>query len=144
MDQEPEKSEARQPEPTFFSNHPEHGNEILKSGINVLAEIITYNEEPDQQDDEHSIIKLGFSYEAGGRIIQQEIKFSINIVHISYGYSGGLYNTPKFKYSLDDFRNSMLPGQKLKVTVIEKNPDEFVMEVNEVMAEIMQYDAVWR
>jgi hypothetical protein len=144
MDQELGNQASEQPEPILFSNNPNHVNEILKHGIDVLAVIRSYDEQPDPSDDEHSIIHLGFDYEVDGHVIQREIKFSINMMHIAYGFSGGLLNSPKFKYSPDDFRKSMQPGQKLNVKVLEDQPDEFVMETNEVMAEIMRHDAVWR
>jgi triphosphoribosyl-dephospho-CoA synthetase len=132
------------PEPILFSNNPEHANEIFSHGIDCIAVITSYNEEPDPRDVEHSIIRIGFDYEAAARVIQGNIKFSINVMHIVYGAAGGLINTPKFRFNLDDFKKSMQPGEKLKVKVFENNPDKYVLEVNEVMEEIMRHDAVWR
>jgi hypothetical protein len=131
-------------EPILFSNNGEHGNEILNRGIEATAVITYCNEESDPRDDEHHIFHLGFDYVVGPRVFHNEVRFSINVAHIVYGFNGGLINTPKFKYSLDDFKNSMRPGKTLKVTVLEDQPEDYVLEVNEVMAEIMRHDAVWR
>ncbi len=48
-----------------------------------------------------------------------------------------------FSDNLDDFRNSMQPGQKLKIRTLKKPPYWFLVEANEVMAEVMRHDAVW-
>jgi hypothetical protein len=144
MDQEQENSAPKRPRPILFSNNEENVNEIVARGIDLFAVIKKYLEKPDPHDDEHSIIHLEFEYEVGTQLFKQELEFSINIVHIMYGFSGGLINTPKFKYSLDDFRKSMQPGQKLKVKILVDNPDMFVLEANDVMTEIMRHEAVWR
>ena len=117
---------------------------VLEEGVEVYGVIKTCQEKPDPHDDEHSIFILEYEYEVDSQLFKRELTFSINTMHIVYGYAGGLYNTPKFKYSLDDFRNSMQPGQKLKIRTLKRPPYWFWVEANEVMAEVMRHYAVWR
>lgn len=117
---------------------------VMKEGVEVYGVIKTCQEKQNPNDSEHSIFTLKYEYEADSRLFKRDLKLSINIDHVEYGYAGGLYNTPKFKYSLDEFRNSMRPGQKLKIRTLNKPPYWFLVEANEVMAEIMQHEAVWR
>jgi hypothetical protein len=116
----------------------------MKEGVEVEGVIKTFQERPDPHDDEHTVFLLEYEYEVESRLFRRKLEFSINTVHITYGFTGGLLNTPKFKYNLNDFKNSMQPGQKLKIRSLRKPPYWFLIEVNEVMAEIMRHDAVWR
>jgi hypothetical protein len=127
-----------------FSDNWDTADEVVKNGVVVTGIIKDYQETPDPRDDEHQIIHIGYEYEVDGQTFSRELKFSINFVHISYGYEGGLINTPKFKYSLSDFRNSMQAGQTMNIRVLPKSPFWYLVEFNEVMQEIMQYAAVWR
>ena len=115
----------------------------MRDGIEVYGVIKTYQEKPDPHDNEHSIIRLEYEYEVDEQLFKRELEFSINTVHIVYGFAGGLTNTPKFKYSLDDFRNSIQAGQKLKIRTLPKPPYWFLVEFNEVMVEVMRHRAVW-
>jgi hypothetical protein len=144
MDQKQDKPTDEQAKAVVFSDNWDTAKEVLKDGEEVYGVIKTYQETPDPHDDEHSIIRLQYEYVVEPKQFKRELEFSINIVHITYGYAGGLINTPKFKYSLDDFRNSMQPGQKLKIKTLKEEPYWFFVEANEVMAEVMRHDAVWR
>jgi hypothetical protein len=144
MDQKQDNPKNEQAKAVMFSDNWDTAGVVLKDGIEVHGVIKTYQEKPDPHDDEHSLIRLEYEYEVGIQLFKRELEFSINTVHIVYGYAGGLTNTPKFKYSLDDFRNSMQPGQKLKIKTLKKQPYWFLVESNEVMAEVMRHDAVWR
>ena len=143
MNQEKD-SPKDEPAPTIrFSDNWDTAEAVLKDGIEVDGVIKAYQEEPDPQDDEHSIIRLEYEYEVDAQLFKRELEFSINTVHIAYGFAGGLTNTPKFKYSPDDFRNSMQAGQKLKIRTLPKPPYWFLVEFNEVMTEVMRHRAVW-
>jgi hypothetical protein len=127
-----------------YSETPATDDAVKKNGVEVWGVITNYQEKPDPRDDEHSIIHLDYEYEVDGQQFTKEIEFSINIVHIDYGYAGGLTHTPKFKYSLVDFRNSMKAGQKLKVMTLAKPPYSYFVEFNEIMSDVMGHEAVWR
>lgn len=127
----------------MFSDNWDTAKVVLKDGVAVCGVIKTYREKPDPRDDEHRIIRLEYEYEVDAQLFKRALEFSINVVHIAYGYAGGLTNTPRFKYSLDDFRKSMRVGQKLKIRVLPKPPYWFLVEFNEVMVEVMKHDAVW-
>jgi hypothetical protein len=144
MDQKQDKPEDDQVKSIMFSDNWDTAKVVLNDGEEVYGEIKTYQETPDPHDDEHSIIRLEYEYTVGTRLFKRELEFSINIVHITYGFAGGLTNASKFKYSLDNFRNSMQPGQKLKIKTLKNKPYWFLVEGNEVMAEVMRHDAVWR
>jgi len=144
LNQEQDNLNEERSEPVLFSDNWGNADIVMKEGIEVDCVIKTIQEKPDPHDDEHRIFILEYEYAVESRLFRRKFEFSINTVHISYGFEGGLINTPKFKYSLNDFRNSMQPGQKLKIRSLRKPPYWFLIEVNEVMAEIMRHDAVWR
>ena len=144
MDQKQDDPKDEQPEALVFSDNWDTAKQVLDEGIEVQAVITSYQEKEDPRDDEHSLIRFEYEYEVGAQRFKRELKFSINVIHISYGFAGGLIGTPKFKYSLDDFKKSMQPGQKMKVKTLDKPPYWFLLEANEVMSEIMRHDAVWR
>ena len=144
MNQEQDNLNEERAKVVMFSDNWDTANVVLKEGSEVDGVIKTFQEKSDPHDDEHSVFILEYEYEVDSRLFRRILEFSINIVHISYGYSGGLLNTPKFKYNLKDFRNAMQPGQKLKIKTLKKPPYWFSIEVNQIMAEIMRHDAVWR
>jgi len=135
---------TNKPKAVIFSDNWDTAEVVLEEGVEVYGVIKTCQEKPNPHDLEHSIFILEYEYEVDSRLFKRELEFSINTDHIVYGYIGYLYNTPQFKYGLDDFRNSMQPGQKLKIRTLKKPPYWFWVEVNEVMAEVMRHDAVWR
>ncbi len=143
MDQKQNNPNEERAEAIVFSDNLDTAKVVMNEGVVVYGVIKTCQEKRDPQDDEHSIFILEYEYEVDSRLFKRDLKFSINAVHIVYGYAGGLINTPKFKYSLNDFRNSMQPGQKLKIRTLKKPPYWFLVEANEVMAEVMRHDAVW-
>jgi hypothetical protein len=127
----------------MFSDDRDTSEVVLEEGVEVCGVIRTCREKPDPHDLEHDIFILEYEYEVDSQLFKRELTFSINTMHIAYGYAGGLANTPKFKYSLDDFRNSMKPGQKLKIRTLKRPPYWYLVEANEVMAEVMRHYAVW-
>jgi hypothetical protein len=143
MNQKQDNPNEERAEAIIFSDDRDTAKVVMKEGVEVYGVIKTCQEKPDPHDDEHSIFILEYEYEVDSRLFKRELEFSINAVHIAYGHAGGLINTPKFKYSLDDFRNSMQPGQNLKIRTLKKPPYWFLVEANEVMAEVMRHDAVW-
>ena len=143
MDQQPGNADKKQPKAVFFADNREAYDAAMKEGIEVDGVITACHEKPDAHDDEHCIFILEYEYEVASLRFSRKLEFSINVAHITYGYAGGLLNTPKFKYSLEDFKNAMQPGQKLKVKTLDKPPYSYLVEVNEVMAEVMRHDAVW-
>ncbi len=143
MDQQQDSFNKTQPQAVIFLDNRHTYDVVMKEGLEVDAVIKTCQEKPDPHDDEHSIFVLEYEYEVDSRLFKRKLEFSINVAHIAYGYAGGLYNTPKFKYSLDDFKNAMQPGQKLKIRTLKKSPDYYLVQANEVMAEVMRHDAVW-
>jgi hypothetical protein len=143
MGQKQDNSKDEQAPAIRFSDNWDTAEAVLKDGVEVYGVIKAYQEKPDLHDDEHSIIRLEYEYEVNAQLFKRELEFSINTVHIVYGFAGGLTNTPKFKYSLDDFRNSMQAGQKLKIRTLPKPPYSFLVEFNEVMVEVMKHRAVW-
>lgn len=143
MDQKQDNPQDEQAQAIMFSDNWDTVEAVLKDGVEVYGVIKTYQEKPDPHDNEHSIIRLEYEYEVDAQLFKRELEFSINTVHIAYGFAGGLINTPKFKYSLDDFRNSMQAGQKLKIMTLPKSPYWFLVKFNEVMVEVMRHDAVW-
>ncbi|HTX79581.1 MAG TPA: hypothetical protein VMC62_07935 [Longilinea sp.] len=144
MNQKQNDPNAERSEAIMFSESQETADLVMKEGIAVDGVIKSFQEKPDPHDDEHRIFILEYEYEVDSQFFKRELEFSINTAHIAYGYAGELLNTRKFKYSLNDFRSSMQPGQKLKVRALKAPPYWFLVEVNEVMAEIMRHDAVWR
>ena len=144
MGQKQDNPQDDQAKAVQFSENWDTADTVLKDGVEIYGVIKTYQEKPDPHDDEHSIIRIEYEYEVDAQQFKRELEFSINVVHIIYGYNGGLYDTPKFKYSLDDFKNSMQAGQKLKIRVLPKPPYWFLVEFNEVMVEVMRHDTVWR
>ena len=143
MKRPPDNPNKQQVEPIRFGD-AHTSQEVLKNGIVVVAFIKTCREEPNPSDTEHTVFSLEYEYKVAANVFKRELTFSINTMHINYGYKGGLFNTPKFKYSLDDFRNAMQPGQKLQIRTLTQPPYSFLVEVNEVMSDIMRHDAVWR
>lgn len=143
MGQKQDDLKDEQAQAVMFSDNWDTAEAVLKDGVEVYGVIKTYQEKPDPHDNEHSIIRLEYEYEVDGQIFKRELEFSINTVHIVYGFAGGLMNTPKFKYSLDDFRRSMQAGQKLKIRTLSKPPYWFVVGFNKVMVEVMRHKAVW-
>ena len=143
MGQEQDNPKDEQAQAVRFSENWDTSEAVRRDGVEVYGVIKTYQEKPDPYDDEHSIIRLEYEYEVDGRVFKRELEFSINIDHIVYGFAGGLISTPKFKYSLDDFRNSMQPGQELRIRTLPKPPYWFWVEFNEVMVEVMRHKAVW-
>ena len=122
MDQKQDNHNGEQAGAIMFSDDRDTYEAVMKEGLEVCGVIITCHEKPDPHDDEHSIFILEYEYEVDSQLFKRELTFSINTVHIVYGYAGGLYHTPKFKYSLDDFKNSMQPGQKLKIRTLKMPP----------------------
>lgn len=143
MDQNQDSPNEERASMIVFTDDRDTVKVVMEEGIEVYGVIKTYQEEPDPNDDEHSIFILEYEYEIDTQPFKRELKFSINTTHIIYGYAGGLYNTPKFKCSLEDFKNSMQPGQQLKIKTLKKPPYWFFVEAHNVMAEIMKHDAVW-
>jgi hypothetical protein len=126
-----------------FSEDWDTSQLVMREGVEVSGVIKACKETRDPHDDEHTIFTLEYEYDVDSRVFKKKLTFSINTVHIAYGYSGGLLHTPKFKYSLDDFRNSMQPGQTLKIRTLNTPPYSYIVEPNEVMAEVMRHEAVW-
>ena len=143
MNHEQDDPNEERAESIIFTDDGDAADTVMKEGVDVDGVITTCQEKPNPRDDEHTIFMLEYEYEVDSQLFKRELKFSINTVHIAYGYAGALYNTPKFKYSLDDFRNAMQPGQKLKIRTLTRQPYWFLVEANEIMAEVMRHDAVW-
>lgn len=143
MGQKQDNPKDQQAPAVMFSENWDTAEAVRRAGVEVYGVIKTYQEKPDPHDDEHRVICLEYEYEVDGQVFKRELEFSINVDHIVYGFAGGLTNTPKFKYSLDDFRNSMQPGQKLRIRTLPKPPYWFWVELHEVMVEVMRHKAVW-
>lgn len=118
-------------------------NKILREGIKTNATITYSNQRNDPNDDEHTIYELEFSYYINNIKIEKKSIFSINTAHIEYGYHGMLINTPKFKYSIDDFNRSLKAGETIEVISLDKPPYHFINNFNEVSREIMGAPHVW-
>ena len=114
----------------------------MEEGIEVDSVIIKYQEKQFSWWWTHHF-HAWLWYEVDPQLFKRILRFSINTVHIVYGHAGGLYNTPKFIYSLDDFINAIQPRQKLTIMTLSKPPYWYLIKVNDVMVEIMKYDAVW-
>jgi len=143
MDPTQDQADENKAGGVVFSENSEASEVVMKEGVEVCGVIKSCQEDPDPHDDEHSIFTIEYEYEVDSQVFRKKLAFSINVDHIVYGYAGGLYNTPKFKYSLDDFRNSMQAGQTLKIWTLKRPPYWCVVEGNEVMAEVMRHYAVW-
>jgi hypothetical protein len=127
-----------------YSDNWDTADQVVKDGIDVIGRISKVDETPDPQDDEHHIFRIEYEFIVNQTPIVKDLEFSINIMHIAYGFEGGLINTPRFKFGLADFRNSVQPGNPIHIKVITQPPYWFLVEFNEVMSEVMQYEAVWR
>jgi hypothetical protein len=137
---------ATNPQPPVRARYSEDwdtADQVLKDGIDVVGRIRKVDETPDPQDDEHHIFRIEYEYMVNHTPVVKDLEFSINIMHIVYGFAGGLTNTPKFKYGLDDFRNAVQAGQPIYIKVVPKEPYWWLVEFNDVMSEIMNQKAVW-
>lgn len=119
-------------------------DKIRKKAWIYKCTIINMEEIPDQNDAEHTIFTLTYIYFSNGVKIQDELKFSINTSHIAYAHMGQLYGVKKLKYSVDDFKNAMKPGNFLYRNYSpKKNKNGYSLEFNQVMKEVMSTKNVW-
>ena len=118
-------------------------NKILKEGIKVNATITSCTTHDDPDDDEHTIYEIDFYYYIEGNKVEKNITFSINTAHIEYAFHGMMINTPKSKYSLKDFNNSLKKGSIIEIISLEKPPYHFICNFNETSREIMNSPDMW-
>jgi len=121
----------------------EEYNLVMKEGAEVFATITSSQFSPDPDDSEHEIVQFNFEYSINGKLIRRSHSFSINTMHIIYAHEGQLFDIPKLKYSLEDFKAAIAPGEKIKVRSIKEEPYWLVIEYNDVLNTVMNIESVW-
>ena len=87
MGQKQDNPQDDQAKAVQFSENWDTADTVLKDGVEIYGVIKTYQEKPDPHDDEHSIIRIEYEYEVDAQQFKRELEFSINVVHIIYGYN---------------------------------------------------------
>jgi hypothetical protein len=117
--------------------------EILAEGKRVDAEITSCKCTDDPEDAEHTIFEIEFQYDINEMKVKKSITFSINTVHIAYAHGGGLIGVPKLKYSLDDFKKSLMPGEIIEIISLDKPPFHYINRFNKISRKVMSIPEVW-
>jgi len=64
-------------------------------------------------------------------------------MHIIYAHEGQLFDIPKLKYSLEDFKAAIAPGKIIKVRSLKEEPYWLIIEYNDVLNTVMNIESVW-
>ncbi len=116
---------------------------LLRHGKEVEATITSCTSAEDPADDEHTIFEIEFEYVMNRRKIKKGTSFSINTAHIEYAHLGQLFDVPELEYSLDDFKKSLEPGNKIDIVASGKWPFHYVNRFNAISREVMRIPQVW-
>jgi hypothetical protein len=116
---------------------------IMTMGKKIKAKIISCKCTDDPDDPEHEIFEIEFQYRINDNNIKKEIMFSINTAHIEYAYLGELIGVPKLKYSLNDFKKSLMPGEVMEIISLDKPPFQHINHFNKISRKVMSIPEVW-
>ncbi len=117
---------------------------IMEDGIEIEGMITDCSEKWDPRDDEHTIFSIDFEYEIKGQTFQGRTTFSINTAHIEYAARGELYGADKLKYTMQEFKDAMKRGNKMRIKVLQEHPSEYLLGYNDIMNDVMNTQGVWR